>query len=120
MTPKDVADIANGYADGGRWKEAEEFIFSASARELQSLIHMIQASQNSRVFHLARTALEIRLAEDAGKTAEKLSNQTDRLVAETVTLKKFTKGILGLTVALVFFTTVQIVLALIEHFSKTK
>lgn len=128
MTPQEAAKIANTF--GERFDKIEEFILTASTRQLQGFIHLIPAHDNIRAFQLARISLNIRLAEDAANTAQKLSqqteqlvhhsenltHQTDRLVRETVKLTGFTKWVFWFTVAIAIFAAIQIALMFFEAF----
>lgn len=74
MTPKETADLANGPNFAGREKQIQEFLFSASPQDLQDFIHRIPmySTTGKIFFDYARTALDIRLAENAKDTADKL------------------------------------------------
>ena len=52
--------------------------------------------------------------------SEKLTQQTDRLVQYTVELTRFTKGVFWLTVVLGVFALIQIVIMVFEYCSKTR
>jgi hypothetical protein len=121
MTPKNAANLANSVSVGLSREDDErvqDFISSESPRNLQQFAHLLFGPGEARYFPLAKIALEIRLAEDAANTADKLSQQTDRLVDETVKLTRFTKGLLWLTIAIAFFAFVQIVIMVFEYSSK--
>jgi hypothetical protein len=121
MTPKEAADLANQFlsVSPDQDREIQDYISVETPRNLQKFIHFLNRDGHTRYFNLARTTLEVRLAEDANKTAIKLSEQTDRLVCETVELRRFTKGLFWLTVALVIFTLVQIIIVFFEDAAKT-
>lgn len=98
MTPKEAVHCAN---TGGSQQRVQEFIVTASPGELEEFCHYLEAGAHSRYFHLARIALDIRLAEDAERTAHKLVTGTDRLVAQTETLVKLTHRLYILTIVLI-------------------
>jgi hypothetical protein len=94
MTAKEAADFTNPPSQPEKIKE---FLLTAPPREIQKFIHLIGGGQHSFDFHLARTALEIRLAEDADKRA-------DKLVC-------FTRWLIFFTITLVFIGIIQIIYA---------
>jgi len=105
-------------------QEMREWLLEASAKEIQQFIHRIaDAAHRATDYQLARTAIDIRLGDDAGKQvdrlekqmveltgvaveqkrlAAKLDAQTDRLVSLTVWLKWLTIVLLALTALLCF------------------
>ena len=58
------------------------------------------------------------LAEQSGKESKNLSEQTKRLVDETVILRRFTKGVFWLTVVISVFTLVQIIITCLDYTTK--
>lgn len=65
------------------------------------------------------------VADEQAKSAEKVERQTDelviqtqRLVSETVILRRFTKGVFWLTIVLAVLTVVLIVIAYLEYSAK--
>jgi hypothetical protein len=60
----------------------------------------------------------VEVAKAQKQLAENLSTQTDRLVGETVILRRFTKGVFWLTVVLSIFTAVLIIIAYLEYSTK--
>ena len=112
-----------------------EYLASASPRELMEFINCFHPNQNSHWFHKAKVILDVRLAEDAAKAADKLiqhteqltkqtdthiqhtetlTRQTDKLVTESVNLSKLTHILIWLTVALGLFAAIQIVLMVFD------
>jgi hypothetical protein len=65
-------------------------------------------------------AIQLIIAEEEAKTAEKLEQQTARLVEHTVKLTRFTRGVFWLTVILGVFAFVQIVIMVFEYCSKAR
>lgn len=63
---------------------------------------------------VVRHILQVRLSEEAEKTATKMATQTDRLVEDTIKLTRFTRGVFWLTVVLAFFAVVQIIIMAIQ------
>jgi hypothetical protein len=98
MTGKEAANV-NEASPGGR-EQILDFLTTAPARELQQYIHNISVDAYSHWYQRARTALDIRLAEDAGRTADKLA--------------RFTRWLICFTVALVFIGIVQIVIMFLK------
>lgn len=87
-TPKEMADMPD--AVSGAREELHNWLVTASARELQEYIHNVSVDPMSHKYQRARTALDIRLAEDA-------EISTRRIV-------RLTWGLIALTVALLFIT----------------
>jgi hypothetical protein len=63
-------------------------------------------------------ASQKQLAEESGKQSKNLSDQTDRLVGETIVLRRFTKGVFWLTVVISIFTLVQIIITCLDYSTK--
>lgn len=120
MTPEVAARLANQYnfISADQSLEIIDFISAESPRRLQDFIHLLNRDGQNRYFNLAKTTLEIRLAEEANQAAIKLAEQTDRLVDETIKLTQFTRGVYWLTIALGFFAVVQIVIMLLQYSSE--
>ncbi|MGO9586631.1 MAG: hypothetical protein ACLP2Y_10595 [Limisphaerales bacterium] len=72
--------------DTTRDNEVKEFLLGATPKEIQRFIHRISIDGRPRFFHLARTALEIRLAEDAENTTRRIVHLTWALVGLTAGL----------------------------------
>ncbi len=112
-------------------QDAREYLLSKSPREILEFQNHFPPNQHatSRWFEIAKVILDIRLAENAAKTAdkliqhtekltqqtdihiqhtEKLTRQTDRLVNETAKLT-------WLTIALGVFAVVQIVIMVFDY-----
>jgi hypothetical protein len=116
MTSKEAADLANGSNFAGREKQIQEFLFSASPQALQDFIHRIPiyTTTGKIFFDYARTALDIRLAENAKDTADKLLEVVaeQKQIAEesgkqTRTLIRLTWGLVIVSAALLAFAAVQ-------------
>ena len=97
-TGKQIAQIIDGIP-GGK-DEIDAWIISATPRELQEYILHIGIGPHAYLYQRARTALEIRLAEDASQQADKLA--------------RFTFWLICFTVALVFIGFVQIVIIFLK------
>jgi hypothetical protein len=101
-TPKQIADLPVNSGEKRQW------LLEASAREIQQFIHLIADNPYcGKEYELARTALDIRLAEDADVAAQNLVLGTDHLVTQTEKLVKFTQS-------LVYLTVILAILALLE------
>ena len=87
-------DIAKEFADYPKQSlnNADKFIQEATTRELQEFIHYINVSgpANAALFERAKISIQMRLTEDAVKTAGKLSQQTDKIIQHTEQLTKQT------------------------------
>ncbi len=101
LQPIEAARLANR-GDDRYQDQINEVIVYGSARDLQEFIHNIATHDRSYWFQRAKVALEIRLSEDAAKTAkeliehtEKLTKQTDVLINESKSLTRYTKYLLG-------------------------
>ncbi len=113
MTPEEIANKLNN-GSGGH-DAARKLFISGTARELQRFIACVHV--NSHWYNDAQASLQIRLSEDAAASAskiiqhtEKLTQQTDKLVTESVNLSSLTKVLIWLTIALGLFAVIQIVL----------
>jgi hypothetical protein len=100
MTPEEAASLTNTL-DGSADDTVKQFLRSAPARDIQRFIHRINVETRPRFFHLARTALDIRLAEDAEFTALRLERHTVQLKYLTYALVAFTAVLTCLTFILV-------------------
>ncbi|HAO80212.1 MAG TPA: hypothetical protein DCQ92_14840 [Verrucomicrobia subdivision 3 bacterium] len=107
MTPQEAAKLVN-WPDPNRVKEIHEFILTASPRDIQLFIHNIPAKDFNEWFNRARVSLDIRLAENAERTAQKLVTGTDRLITETGTLVKLTHRLYILTIVLIVLGSFEI------------
>jgi hypothetical protein len=91
MKPEDFADAANN-CELHEHKEDDQikaFLRNASARDIQTFIHGLNTGAQPQFFGLARVALDIRLAEDAEKTARNVVALTWGLIALTLALLVF-------------------------------
>lgn len=113
MTPKEAAQLAFG--GPSELQKLDEEIINAPARWLQEFIHRMPTGDTSPWFHRTKVALEIRLAEDAAKTAEKMATHTDRLVTESISLTRLTKHLRFWTIMLGVFAVVQIVIMVFDY-----
>lgn len=116
MTGKEAA-YSNEAVPGGREKR-NAFLVAASARDLQEYVHNIPVDAHSAQYQLARTALDIRLAEDAAKQASSLEQrmlslldiaEAQKRLAEN--LDRQTTTLVGLTRAVKAFTVVLVLLS---------
>jgi len=101
MTPEDYARLATDSGDPEKVRKVKDFLVSASARDIQKFIHSMNIHAASAVLQMARTSLEIRLAEDSEKTALRLEKHTKHLLLITYILAVLTIGLLVLTYVLV-------------------
>jgi DNA anti-recombination protein RmuC len=145
MTPQEAAKLVD-CPNPFRLQEIHDFVLAASARDLQLFVHTIRTNtvDAKEWRERAEVALDIRLAEDAeksteklaeqieklleiadaqkqlaeesGKQAKNLAEQTGRLVGETLILRQFTKGVFWLTIILAVFAAVQIGIMLFDLF----
>jgi hypothetical protein len=88
----------------------KDWFLTATARELQIFLHKYSLSPISR--EVLRVALDIRLSEDAEKTTNKLSQQTEKLIV-------FTNSLRWLTIVLVTLGVFQIVFQIVDYFCKS-
>ena len=115
MTPQEAADLANRFltVPPEYDKQILEFLNSAPVGHIRDFIHRLDpVSGVPRYFNTARIALDFRLSKDADLIAEKLSNQTDKLI-------KYTKGLWAFTLALVIVAILQIIIMVMDYCSKT-
>lgn len=91
ITPIEAARLANSGGDANSVQRINEVLAFGTGRDIQEFIHNIDTRDHSHWYKRASAALEIRLAEDAAETAnklvqhtEKLTQQTDRLVNDTI------------------------------------
>jgi len=86
MTAQEAANACGAAKASPDNPEIEAFLKTASARELQDFIHLIQIVDRHRYFFLARVALKVRLSEDAAKSAAKMERYTRWLIFFTIAL----------------------------------
>jgi hypothetical protein len=134
MTPQEAAKLVD-WPNPNRHKEIHDFVLSASARDIQLFVHNIQTNTTDvRDWReCARIALDIRLAEDAERTAQKLvsgtdklvqhsaklTERTDRLIQETLKLTGLTRSLNRLTFILGVLAVLQVFIMFYEYFSKS-
>ena len=82
-TPQQIADSNNG-------PEKQTWLAEATPREIQTFIHCTSTDPYSRDYQVARTALDVRISEDAAESAKKMERYTRWLIA-------LTWAIIGLT-----------------------
>lgn len=93
-TPEGFADAANNSAlDQSNDDKIKDFLKSASPREIQRFIHQLNTLAQPTFFQFARTALDIRLAEDAEKTSRRIVWLTWGLIILTFSLLAVTVGL---------------------------
>jgi hypothetical protein len=113
---KAMAQMASGLTRGE--PEKDEWFRNASIQELREFIHNISFPPYPSDYELARSALDIRIAEEQSVSATKLERQTDRLVNQTEVLVRFTRRLYWFTVALTFVAIVQTIVMVVELISK--
>lgn len=113
MTPEQAASIANDiFANSTEFSDKVlDFLNSASPRAIQQFIHLLDREGRRLFYDKASTALEIKLSENADLLADKLSNQTDKLI-------KYTKGLWAFTLVLVAIAIIQIIIMIMDYCSK--
>lgn len=125
-TPQEMANLHPENSDLWNWLESP----TTSTRDIQKYIHLIayQSYPRNRQFPLAKIALDVRMADQASESSEKLSGQTDRLiggvrdlvvVAEeqknlAQKLERQTNKLILLTWALVFFSITLLAIAVVQ------
>jgi hypothetical protein len=105
MTPQEAAKLAIGSSSNLDPDKVEEYLLTASPRDIQTFLHCTGVNGDPRLIEFARVALEIRLAEDAAKSAAEMERQTDKIV-------RLTWGLFWLTLALAFVAAVQLYIML--------
>src|SRR5437879_3736086 len=91
-TGKEIASVSDA-SPGGK-AEMDDWLFTASPREIQQYIHSISIDAHNSKYQLARIALEIRLAEDAADAACILERHTRKLICLTWALLALTAFLL--------------------------
>jgi hypothetical protein len=129
MTPEQAADLPVTSAEKRVWFR------QASVQNLWMFIHLTAYQPiHAKEHELARLAIDIRLAEDAAQTAEKIAGQTERLaskVGDLVTIsdeqKKLaakleiqTDKLIKLTKAIIAFTVVLVAVAFVQVYLMMK
>jgi hypothetical protein len=71
----------------------KSFFKNAPARELEDYLSLVSPTANPWLAQQARVALEIRLAEEAAKTAEKMAQHSEKLTQLTETMIAESKGL---------------------------
>ena len=80
MTPKEAAQFASPPVQRDK---VREFLLTASIKEIQEFIHLIPAMDYIQEFNIARVALDVKISEEAAKSASKLERFTWWLVCLT-------------------------------------
>jgi hypothetical protein len=93
-TPEELAN-RNNQAEMREWILAE-----SDPRKIQQLFHTIAIQTHSAEYQLARTAIEILIAESAERSSQRLERHTKHLLVITYFLAVLTAGLLLLTFAL--------------------
>jgi len=121
ITPKEAATLVD-WPNPSRKQELHDFVLNASAKEIQMFFHCLDMdapTTYSREWQSrARMALDIKLADEAERTAQKLVTGTDILINETKTLVELTHSLKTLTIVLValgLFEVIKFVLDLVCH-----
>jgi len=84
ITPKEAASLLESNIDDQNTRAINDFLRNASARDIQEFIHNIH--EQSGYIQRARTALDIRLAEDSEITSRRIVHLTWALLAVSVAL----------------------------------
>ncbi|MCX6911247.1 MAG: hypothetical protein NTY01_24840 [Verrucomicrobia bacterium] len=92
MTPQEAAALANNGSPQYENKEVHEWLKAASPQELHEFLYLAPL-----FFHHTCATLNYRLAEEQIRAAKIMERQTNKLIV-------LTWGLVGLTVALLFFT----------------
>ena len=92
MKPHEAAKLVD-FPNANRLHEMHAFVLASSARDLQLFVHNITTNTTDAKEwrNLASLALNVRLAEDAEKSAEKLAAQTEKLALQIVELREISK-----------------------------
>ena len=129
MTPEQAANEPINSPIKRNW------LFSAAVKELHEFIHIgMSRALTQPEYELAKTALQVRLAEEAAQSAEKLTGQTDRLVSEvqflvgiaseqkdlSVKLEKQTNALIKLTKVPAASTVVLVILGMVQIYIMLK
>lgn len=80
----------------------------ASARDIQQFLHRPHTASIESEQLFINTALNIRLSEDAAATADKLSEQTNRLVVYTKQLKYLTWALFSVGIIQILIMVFQV------------
>jgi hypothetical protein len=115
-TGKEMAKLTEGLTGGGT--ELYNWFRDASISELLEYVLNVSTTFNPHAYQLARTTLDIRIAEEQSTSAAKLEKQTDRLVNQTNALVGFTRKLYFLTVALIVFAVIQTIVMCVDYYSK--
>jgi len=105
MTPIELAEAANSTADNVILPEVTRFLREDSAANIQLFIHHLHILTKPHNFELAKIALQVRIADDQSKSAERMERQTKKIV-------RLTWGLFWLTLALAFVAAVQLYIML--------
>ena len=116
-TAKEMVELTQGLTGG----EPQLYLWfqDASISELHEYILNLQTTFNPHAYQLARTTLDIRIAEDQCKSAVKLEEQTNRLVNHTIALVGFTRKVYWLTIALISFAVIQTIIMCLDYCKRT-
>jgi hypothetical protein len=121
LTPSEMA--AKAFANSISNKEVFEYLATATPNDLQEFINYFPPHEYSHWFHKGRVILDVRLAEIAATSTNKivqhtdiLTQQTEKLLNESVALTKLTKQLKFWTIIIGIFAAVQIVIMIIDLF----
>jgi hypothetical protein len=118
MILKEAATLANKFLSvtPDEDREIQAFISIEPPRGLQDFIHLLNRDGQSRYLLLAKTTLQVRLAEESERTAQKLVTGTDTLIAETKTLVNLTHRLYILTAVLIFLGSFEVIKFILGFF----
>jgi hypothetical protein len=89
ITPQEAAKFAIGGSGGLDPEKVCEFLLAANPKQIQEFLHCTGVNGYPRLIEFARVALDIKLAEDAERTAQKLVKLTHGLYVFTIVLIVF-------------------------------
>lgn len=116
-TGKEMAELTQGLTGGG--PTLCSWFQDASIAELHEYILALPTTFNPHAYQLARTTLDIRLADQQFQSAAKLEEHTGRLVNQVTALVGLTRTLHWLTIVLIVFAVIQTIVMCIEYFCKT-
>lgn len=127
-TPQQIANLHPQAPERQQWL----FDPATPLADLHQFINIIAwmgyGSHSGTIFELTKTAIDVRIAQDAANASEKLTGQTDRLVGKiadlvliaeeqkklAIKLERQTKTLIRLSWALVVFSVVLLAVALVQ------
>ena len=108
-TVEEAIQAAHYTVDNSRLDDVMIFLRNAPTKDILTFIQRLTIVKHDMYMPFARAILDIRLAEDAERTAQKLVTGTDNLITQTNRLVNLTRGLYVLTIILILLGSLEFV-----------